>query len=105
MLPMIHAQIVQPGSRGPGSHVLSPRIRENEPFRMTIESGGQEYTFEGYLTQTDIQMEQDDIELDDFTSPYRALGVRRYTVDLSIAVQGEIQRALLSKKGPKNVQR
>jgi len=85
-----------------GSHVLSPRIREGEKFKMTIESSGQEYTFEGYLTSTEINAESRDLDVDYYTQAPRLMP--SYTVDLSIQVVGSgIERRLLPKKAP-NVQ-
>lgn len=103
MLLMIHAQIVQAGSRGPRSHVLSPRIREDEPFKMTIESNGQAYTFEGYLTSTEINMEPDEIDPVDGWRAFSPV-LRRTNVTLEIVATGPITRELLPKKGRRNVQ-
>ncbi len=105
MLLMIHAQIAQHGSRGQGSHVLSPRIREDEPFRMTIESGGQAYTFEGYLSSTEINMEQDHDEIDpvDGWRAYRP-GIRRTNITLEIVATGPVLRELVAQRAKRNVQ-
>jgi hypothetical protein len=73
--------------------VLSPRIKADERFRMTIEQDGHSYEFEGALRNTDITMEQDWIDVsyfDDEVVP----GMRRYTINLEITANEMVRRVL-----------
>lgn len=84
--------------------MLSPRIRENETFQMTIESNGQEFTFEGYLTSTEINLERDDYDYGFDNGVGYIRTPERATVSLEIVTTGPITRAVPKKGKRKNVQ-
>ncbi len=83
--------------------MLSPRIREGETFRMTIESAGKEFVFEGFLTSSEITMEND-LE-HDFLFDYAPVR-RSTTVSLEIQTIGTVtwQKIPKKKKAAKGVQ-
>lgn len=82
--------------------MLSPRIREDELFQMTIESNGQAYTFVGYLTATEINLEKDDYDFD-INGPY-IRGPQRTNITLEIVATSPFTREVLPKKAKRNVQ-
>ena len=101
MLHMTPVRIAHRGSWKQVLHVLSPRIREDEKFRMTIESNGQEFTFEGHLTNTEIAVTKEEgPPIEGYLKSYLP-GFVRTQVSLEIEVTGPVQRTVIPPKSGK----
>lgn len=79
--------------------MLSPHIRDNEPFNMTLEIGGVKYSFQGVLTDTEINSDRDAHFISDESGYANYLsGRQNITVNLQINVpSGQMTRSTVEE--------